>query len=90
MSVDSAEIQYRLQKHPMNSDLSWFSFYGIAVRTGLTYRAVCRLKTNTNGYSIVEDVNTKRKFVAQHAPLDLIPYWPDVHNKYFEDLRCVS
>lgn len=66
----------------MNADLSgWtkFKYDWFGIRPAREIRV---LKSNDNGYKLVEDVNTKRKFI-QGPDNGLVQYFEDQDADYF-------
>lgn len=61
----------------MTRDLSWTTWYGFKVLTGLAPRSLRVLKTNDNEFSLVEDSVTGRLFIRKNTERGLVQYWKD-------------
>ena len=78
------DIEGRLKAEPMNADITgWAKFkydwFGIPPQ-----REIQVLKVNDNGYKLVKDTATERKFIMGPDG-GLVQYFHDQDAHYFED-----
>jgi hypothetical protein len=70
-------IEDKLRADPMDRDLSWTTWYGFGVLSGLKPRTIKTLKTNDNQFSLVQDTVTKRLFLRKNTENGLVQFWED-------------
>lgn len=70
-------VQDRLLSDPIDRDLSWMTWYGFGVLTGLRSRTMKTLKVNDNDCSLLQDTVTGRLFLHKSTMGGFIQYWED-------------
>lgn len=71
-------MQNKLRLNSMHSDLSWFSFYGFGLMTGIiSGRYFKIIKPYGTNKSIVQDVYTQRKFIRNNFDDYLVQYFDE-------------
>ena len=83
----SSNVQDRIRAEPMACDLSWTTWYGFGVLSGLSKRCVQTLKSNDNEKSLVQDCVTRRLFIMDTLHGGLVQYFPDLDANMFEPNR---
>jgi hypothetical protein len=80
-------MEDRIRAEPMGRDLSWKTWYGFGVLSGLTGRCLQTLKTNDNYKSLVQDCFTRRLFIRDTLHGDMVQYFPDLDAEMFRSDR---
>lgn len=81
------DIQDRIRAEPMDHDLSWKTWYGFGVLSGLTKRCLKTVKTNDNNKHLVQDCVTGRLFIHDTVQGGMVQYFPDLDAEMFRTRR---